>query len=133
MIAPWSRFGDEQMCVECPEEPVDRRSFLAAAAVAGVGLAAGTDVSAQQPKTREWKALDDPDVVHRATTFKSGDIEIKGYLARPKKAGRHPSVILLHGNPGATDDMRNATAQVAQAGLVGLLVDWGSRDPLPEG
>lgn len=120
------------MCVECPDEPVDRRSFLATVAVAGVGLAAGADAIAEQPMTREWKALDDPDIVHRPASFKSGNTEAKGYLARPKKEGTYPAVILLHGNPGASDDMRIATAQIAQAGFGGLLVDWGSRDPLPE-
>src|SRR5205814_7846888 len=41
-------------------------------------------------------------------------------------------VIILHGNPGATDDVRNTAAQLAQAGFVGLLVDWGSRARMPE-
>ncbi len=121
------------MCVDCREGQMNRRSFLAATAVAGLGLTMGTDASGQQPQAREWRALDDPDVMHHTTAFESGDTEINAYVARPKKDGRHPAVVLLHGNPGTTDDVRLATAQVAQAGLVGLLVDWGSRDPLPDG
>jgi carboxymethylenebutenolidase len=121
------------MCVECSHGFIDRRSFLQALGGVTVGLSVPPHVLAAQLQSREWTALDDPSVVHHATTFRSGDRDIEGYLARPRESGRARPVILLHGNPGATDDVRMATAQLAQAGFVGLLVDWGSRDPLPEG
>jgi carboxymethylenebutenolidase len=121
------------MCVECCDGFIDRRSFLQTLGGVAVGLSAAPGMHAQQLQTREWKALDDPDVTHHVTAFNSGDQEIKGYLAHPKESGRRPGVIVLHGNPGLTDDVRMATAQLAQAGFVGLLVDWGARAPLPEG
>jgi carboxymethylenebutenolidase len=121
------------MCVECSDSFIDRRSFLQALGGVAVALSAAPGLHAEQLQSREWKALDDPDVIHHATTFNSGNQEIKGYLARPKQSERRRPVVLLHGNPGATDDVRMATAQLAQAGFVGLLVDWGSRDPLPQG
>jgi carboxymethylenebutenolidase len=121
------------MCVECSDGFIDRRGFLQTLGGVAVGLSVTPGIQAQQAPSREWKALEDRDVVHHATTFMSGSKEIAGYLARPKKSERRPAVIVLHGNPGATDDVRMATAQLAQAGFVGLLVDWGSRDPLPEG
>jgi carboxymethylenebutenolidase len=65
-------------------------------------------------------------------TFRSGRTPIKGYLARPRAERRYPAVIILHGNPGIPDDIRNAAAQLAQAGMVALAVDWGSRAPMPE-
>src|SRR5262245_21453095 len=125
--------GDSNMCVECSYGFVDRRSFLQALAGATAGLSVAPAVHSEQLQSPEWKALDDPNVIHHATAFNSGEKQLKGYLARPKQPGRRSAVILLHGNPGATDDVRMATAQLAQAGFVGLLVDWASRDPLPEG
>jgi len=121
------------MCVECSHGYIDRRSFLQALGGVAAGLGAAPGLQAEQLQSREWRALDDPAVVHHVTAFKSGDKEITGFLARPKRSGRRPAVVVLHGNPGMSDDVRMATAQLAQAGFVGLLVDWGSRDPLPEG
>lgn len=121
------------MCVECSNSSIDRRSFLQVLGGGIIGLSVTPFLRAVQVQTREWMALDDPDVMHHVTAFKSGNRDIQGYLARPKKPGRRPAVIVLHGNPGASDDVRMATAQLAQAGFVSLLVDWGSRDPLPEG
>ena len=121
------------MCVECSDGFIDRRGFLQAIGGVAVGLSMAPSLHAEQLQSRKWKALDDPEVIHHATAFNSGNQEIKGYLARPKQSGRRPPVVLLHGNPGATDDVRMAAAQLAQAGFVGLLMDWGSRDPLPQG
>src|SRR5262249_51863722 len=102
-------------CNQCPEAPEVRPAVVALG-----------------EQANDKKALDDPAIIHNAVIFKNGDAEIKGYLGRPKKEGRYPGVIILHGNPGATDDVRNTAAQLAQAGFIGLLVDWGSRAPMPE-
>jgi len=116
------------MCIDC-DERLTRRAFLtsATATLAGVTLAA--DAPGQQPAIQN--ALDDKNIIHGAITFRSGADTIKGYLARPKRGGRFSAVVISHGNPGITDDIRNVAAQVAQAGFVGLAVDWGERAPQP--
>jgi carboxymethylenebutenolidase len=73
------------------------------------------------------KALDDPALTYHDITFPNGDIAVDGYLVRPKSPA--PAVIVTHGNAGLPEDMRNAAAQVAQAGFVGLLLDPTSRYP----
>ena len=118
------------MCIDC-DERLTRRAFLtgATATLAGVTLAA--DAVGRQPP--EQNALDDKNIIHGATTFRSGADDIKGYLARPKRVGQFTAVVISHGNPGISEDIRNVAAQVAQAGFVGLAVDWGERAPMPVG
>lgn len=113
------------MCFDCDDEYPDRRRFLAGAMAAAAGTALHSSVSGQQSQT--LKALDDPNISHYAVTFKNGAETIKGYLARPKKEGRYRGVIVSHGNPGIPEDIRNAAAQMAQLGYVGLAMDWNSR------
>jgi carboxymethylenebutenolidase len=53
-------------------------------------------------------------------SFKSGTDVIGGYLARPKATGQYRAVLVLHGEFGVPEGMRNTAAQLAQAGFVGL-------------
>jgi carboxymethylenebutenolidase len=75
------------------------------------------------------KALDDPAIVHALTSFPNGDALINGFLTRPVDVVRAPAVIVTHGNAGLPEDMRNAAAQMAQVGFVGLLLDPTARYP----
>ena len=113
------------MCFDCDKEDVTRRSFLTGATAAITGLALGANALAQQPA--EQKALDDPKVVHGGVSFKNGADTIKGYLARPKAKGHRRALIVLHGNPGLPEWVRNFTARLAQAGYVGMVIDLNSR------
>jgi len=118
------------MCVECgDDERVTRRTFLTSATAALAGVALGAEAAGQQPP--RTRALDDPNIIKETVTYQSGDKNIEGYLARPKKAGRYGAVIIAHGNPGVSEDIKNAAAQVARAGFVGLVYDWGSSAPMP--
>jgi carboxymethylenebutenolidase len=88
--------------------------------------------SASQPQekgTLSNKALDDPAITHAPIVFMNDGIPIDGYLVRPIAQPRAPAVIVTHGNAALPEDMRNAAAQVAQAGFVGLLLDPTSRYP----
>ncbi|MBA3321836.1 MAG: dienelactone hydrolase family protein [Pyrinomonadaceae bacterium] len=118
------------MCIECgDDEKVTRRTFLTSATAALAGVALSAEAAGQQsPLT---KALDDPNIIKETVTYQSGDDNIEGYLARPKKAGRYRAVIIAHGNPGVSEDIKNAAAQIARAGFVALVYDWGSSAPMP--
>jgi carboxymethylenebutenolidase len=116
------------MCFDCDKETITRRSFLTSAAVA----LTATAVEAGTREQRKFKkALNDPDILHGAATFQNGPDTIQGYLARPRTAGRYRAVVILHGNAGLPEDIRNTAAQVAQAGFVGLAISCTSREPDP--
>lgn len=112
------------MCFECDEAGENKRTFLKGATAAIIGTALNAQVFGQQTAP---KALDDPNVIHQPITFKNGEATIKGYLARPKKEGHYPAIVVTHGNPGISEDIRNVAAQMAGLGYIGLAIDWNSR------
>jgi carboxymethylenebutenolidase len=99
------------MCLDCPGQTL-RREGRAARQVGA-------------------KALADATLTHGPITFVNQDAQIHGYLARPVGDTPLTPIIVTHGNAGLPEDMRNAAAQLAQAGFVGLLLDPTSRTPDP--
>ena len=115
------------MCIGdgCDDEVVEnegvrRRSFLTGAAAAIVGVALRSEASSQQVLK---KALDDPKITHGKVTFKSGSETIDGYLARPKKKGVYPAVIVVPGNRMEEPYIPETAAMLAQGGFIGLAVN----------
>jgi len=113
------------MCIsdECDE---GRRSFLATAAVAMVGLTAAK-ITAQTPKYPHdqkvvTRVLDDPSITHGPIVFQHAkkDTNVDGFLARPKAEGRYPIVIVIAGNVITEEYIPNTCAALAVAGYVGL-------------
>jgi carboxymethylenebutenolidase len=99
----------------------DRRSFLAGTAAAFTGLAVfGLDARAEESKPPPTRVLDDPEITHGVVTFRSGQEEIDGYLARPKAKGRHRAVLVIAGNRITEEYIPNTCAALAVAGYVGL-------------
>lgn len=116
------------MCVECDNDRITRRSFLAGATAVIAGTVFSSDAIGQQ----QQNVLTDPKIVQSEVTYKSGADNIKGFLARPKKAGRYHAVIIAHGNPGVPSDIKYTAVYLAQAGFVSLVYDWGSSAPMPQ-
>ena len=108
---------------------VDRRSLLkgAAAGVVGAGIAGTALLDAPPSGAQNKDALKDTQITTQNVQFKNGEDTINGFLARPKAAGKHGSVILIPGIFGVDNYIKETTAQLAQAGLVGLAVDFYSR------
>jgi carboxymethylenebutenolidase len=111
------------MCLgsDCQHENIDRRAFLTGGAAILSGLAAtgvaGADGEKKPPPTR---VLDDANIHHGKVTFKRGDKEIDGYLARPKADGKYPAVLVVAGNLITEEYIPNTCAALAVAGYVGL-------------
>src|SRR6266404_6441346 len=116
------------MCIDCDEEAITRRSFLTGATTAIAGAAFASNAAGQQSAQ---KALNDANINFDEVSFKSGTNTIKSFLARPKKVGRYRMVLIAHGNPGVPEDIKFTAAELAKAGYVSLVYDWGSREPRP--
>jgi carboxymethylenebutenolidase len=109
---------------ETTSQNITRRSFLSQAAMFAGYCVISCELEAQQPTTRYGdppaQALDDPNVIQGRVVFQSGTEELDAYLARPKKKGRFPIVVIVPGNPPYEEYVRNMTAMFAQNGFVGI-------------
>jgi len=102
------------------DEQITRRAFIVKASVAGFCLL-NCEASAQQTETGDIvKALDDKSVIQGKVSFTSGTGQIDAYLARPKKKGHYPIVIIVTGNSINEEYIQNMTAMLAQEGFVGI-------------
>lgn len=59
--------------------------------------------------------------------FSSGDVQVEGYLAKPKAPGKHPAVIVIHENRGLNEHIRDVTRRFATEGFLALAPDLLSR------
>jgi carboxymethylenebutenolidase len=122
----------------CDLEPVDRRSFLVQAASATAGIAVGCHGARAEPEAPQDDSprsqpsearAGDPDVQGEMVSFKSGKDIVRGYLARPRAAGRYRAIVLLHGELGVPAGPRNVAEQLARAGFVCLAYERFGRWP----
>lgn len=105
-----------------------RKEPAAPPAGSATGTAAPADaagVDASPPLV----APDDPELTAAAVEFPGdGGATLRGYLARPARAGTFPIVLVCHENRGLTAHIEDVTRRVGKAGHVGLAVDLLSRE-----
>lgn len=108
-------FGDD-----CAPVSPERRAFLAGTAATMVTLAALKISGIAQVQNAPTRVLDAPNILHGKVTFKSGNEQIDGYLARPTAKGKHRAVLVVAGNRITEEYIPNTCAALAVAGFVGL-------------
>lgn len=67
-------------------------------------------------------------------TYKSGEYEIRAFVARPKKSGKFPGVLFAHGRRGLDELIQKKVKRLAARGLVVLapaVYDSRFMDPYP--
>ncbi len=69
----------------------------------------------------------DPSLISQMVTYKSGAAEIAAYLSHPKKEGKHPAVIVIHGNSGTSPYIQDVARRLAKKGYVAMAPDLISR------
>ena len=67
------------------------------------------------------------DVASETIHYPSGDVLVEAYLAKPKTAGKHPAVIVIHESRGLNDNIRGIARRLAREGYVALAPDLLSR------
>lgn len=63
------------------------------------------------------------DLITERITYAVEGGEMKGYLARPKKEGKYPAVLVIHENRGLNAHIEDVTRRAAKAGFLALAPD----------
>lgn len=109
------------MCRRSEDEfTLSRRELIGGGAALSLSSSAAFGQVAAAPPTR---VLDDPDVTHGPVTMPHTGKEIGAFLARPRRAGRFPAVLVVAGNRITEEYIPNTCAALAKAGYVGLAPD----------
>lgn len=103
---------------------LDRRTLLkGAAAGAAVGVA-GAAIDPPAAEAEDKHALEDPKITTEMVTIKNGDASVPAFIARPKAAGKHGTVIVTPDIFGMSPYIKETSAQIAQAGLAAFCIDF---------
>lgn len=65
----------------------------------------------------------DEDIATEQVTYTVAAGTMKGYLARPRKKGKYPGVIIIHENRGLNAHIEDVARRAAKAGYVAIAVD----------
>lgn len=79
------------------------------------------------PKAASVRGIEISDV-----RYDSDGYQVPAYLARPKKAGRHPGVVVGQEAFGITDHVRDIAAALAGEGYVAIVPDYYARTGEPK-
>ena len=112
------------MCADdCLSSGLTRRDLILATGLAAVGGLPGLGEALQDPQVSKppTRVLDNPGVVCGKVMFThNGNDTIDGYMARPKRDGSFPAVLVIAGNKISEEYISNTCAALALAGFVGL-------------
>ena len=112
-----AKFDDPNLESLLPKVPFSRRSFIASGLASGFALAAGP-VCAQTVIVTPTDGLD---VGSAQVRVSGGNLPV--YFASPKKAGKHPVVIVIPEIWGMHEHIRDVTRRVGKAGYYGITLE----------
>jgi carboxymethylenebutenolidase len=108
---------------EYTHAPLDRRVFLARLARLAGGVAPAAALMPLLESNYARAAMvpaDDQRLETSRITYPGAGGEIQAYMARPKGAGKHSAVIVIHENRGLNPHIEDVTRRVALEGFLAL-------------
>jgi len=121
----------KRLLQEFHEGKISRRDFMRQAIMMTGSLAAANGIIATlSPADAEAAAQvqeNDPEILTHNVAYDGKTGSIAAYLARPTKAGKYPSIVVIHENAGLSDHIRDVARRLAKEGYVVLAPDYLSR------
>lgn len=99
---------------------IDRLTVLAGSSTAAYALLPMLENDMARAQT---VAETDPRITAQDVNV-PGYPNLKGYLATPKAAGKHPAILVIHENRGLNPHIKDVTRRFAAAGYVALGLDY---------
>ncbi|HWO42797.1 MAG TPA: dienelactone hydrolase family protein [Candidatus Eisenbacteria bacterium] len=120
----------KELMREYEEGKISRREFIRQAVLITGSFAAANSLIGGLPAGDAYAAQvapDDPEILTHNVQYDGKAGPVYAYLARPVKAGKYPSVIVIHENQGLNDHIRDVARRLAKEGYVALAPDYLSR------
>lgn len=111
---------------EYTHAPLDRRVFLARLARLTGGMAAAMAVLPSLESGRALAAIVPPDdsrLESGRTTYPGRGADVAAFMARPRKSGKTPAVIVIHENRGLNAHIEDVARRAAVEGFLALAPD----------
>lgn len=102
------------------EDFIKRLIMLTGSMTAAMGALAQLEVKYDAAETI---APQDDRITTEYVTWPGDGSTMKGYLAKPKKEGKYPAVVVIHENRGLNPHIEDVTRRVALAGYLALAPD----------
>ncbi len=112
---------------EYTHAPLDRREFMRRLAVLAGSSAAAYALLPVLENNYAHAALIQPDdkrLITESVAFNAKHGTLKAYLARPAKAGKRGSVLVIHENRGLNPHIQDVARRVALAGYNAMALDF---------
>lgn len=109
---------------EYTHKPLSREEFMQRLAKLTGGTAAAIAIlPLLEVNYANAATVIDDNLLTENITYPGDETEMKGYLARPKAAGKYGGVIVIHENRGLNPHIQDVTRRVAQAGYLAVAPD----------
>lgn len=109
---------------EYTHKPLSREDFMQRLAkLAGGTAAAMAILPLLEVNYANAATVIDDNLLTENITYPGDETEMKGYLARPKAAGKYGGVIVIHENRGLNPHIQDVARRVAQAGYLAVAPD----------
>jgi carboxymethylenebutenolidase len=109
---------------------ISRREFMQKAIIVTGSLAAANSLArglVSGDANAAESAPVDPEILTHNVEYQGKAGTVWAYLARPVKAGKYPSIIVIHENQGLNDHIRDIARRLAKERYVALAPDFLSR------
>jgi carboxymethylenebutenolidase len=109
---------------------ISRREFMQKAIIITGSLAAANSLArglVSGDANAAQSAPVDPEILTHNVEYQGKAGTVWAYLARPVKAGKYPSIIVIHENQGLNDHIRDIARRLAKERYVALAPDFLSR------
>lgn len=113
-----------KLYAEYKEGKTDRRTFLEKLTIAAGSLVAAFTVFPTLANDADFtQILDDDELVSQFINYPAPKMEMKAFMAYPKKAGKFSAVVVIHENRGLQPHIQDVAKRFAKEGFLSLAPD----------
>ena len=112
-----------ELYAEYKEGRIDRRTFLRKLTLAAGSTAAALAILPALGEANDAVSMQNNETVSQFIKYPAPKMEIRAFLAHPKKEGKFPAVVVIHENRGLQPHIQDVANRFAKEGFLAIAPD----------